>query len=91
MLAADALLEGALQVTLVGGPEARKPLWRALNAVFAPAVAVVAWNPEAQKPDILAATLEGKSLGDKPAAAYVCRRFVCQAPVFGADALLGTL
>ncbi len=73
MLAADALLDGAAELTVIDAPS----LVAVAARVFAPTVHVAAHSTETAVPHVLAQTLEGKSR----AGAYLCRNFSCLAPV----------
>ncbi len=76
---AEALLDGPLEVAVVGDPgEAGfAGLHRAALRLDAPGAVVVAAAPGTEDVPLL----EGRGLVDGRAAAYVCRRFVCQRPV----------
>ncbi len=80
-LAADALLDGAADVTLVGPKAQWDGLLNVVNGTFAPTLAVCAHDPAAPVPAALAQALEGKAPVDGRAAAYVCRNFACEAPL----------
>ena len=73
MLAADALLDGAADLTVID----TAALAAVPSRVFAPTVHVALHSSAAAVPPVLAETLHGKS---KPGA-YLCRNFSCQAPV----------
>ena len=76
---AEALLDGPLEVAVVGDPgeAAFAGLHRASLRLAAPGAVVVAAAPGTDGVPLL----EGRGLVDGRAAAYVCRRFVCQRPV----------
>ena len=78
-LAADALIDGAAEVTVVGSEAERAPFFEALRRVYAPTLARVALEP-AEVPRILAATAAGRFRVGGKAAAYLCRGFACQRP-----------
>ncbi|MBS1153814.1 MAG: hypothetical protein H6Q89_5512, partial [Myxococcaceae bacterium] len=73
LLAADALLDGAADLTVID----LAPLAAVPSRVFAPTVHVALHHAGAPVPKVLAQTLEGKS---RPGA-YFCRNFSCLAPV----------
>ncbi len=80
------------EVAIAGtGPEARA-LAAVVRGRFEPHV-VLAGDPvsEAQRPDVEVPLLEGRSPIDGRAAAYVCERFACQAPVTTPEALAAAL
>jgi uncharacterized protein YyaL (SSP411 family) len=78
------LLAGPLEVAISGpaGPE-RDELAAAARASASPGAVVVAGEPGAPGVPLLA----GRSLVAGRAAAYVCRGFVCSAPVTDVSAL----
>jgi len=73
MLAADALLDGAADLTIIDSAALVKVTAR----VFSPTVHVALHRSGAAVPKVLAETLDGKTR----AGAYLCRNFSCQAPV----------
>ena len=80
----EALLAGPLEVAVSGsaGPD-REALAAAARASTSPGAVVVAGEPDAPGVPLLA---DRPGLGGR-AAAYVCRRFVCSAPVADVSAL----
>jgi uncharacterized protein YyaL (SSP411 family) len=73
MLAADSLLDGAADLTVIDLPQ----LAAVPSRVFAPTVHVALHQSKGPVPKVLAETLDGKT---KPGA-YLCRNFSCLAPV----------
>jgi hypothetical protein len=89
-LAADAYLDGAAEVTLVGKGTALDALQRVVDATYLPTVALHRLESGATPPAVAAEVLaERKPRGD--AAAYLCRSFACQAPVESVEALTALL
>ncbi len=79
-LAADSLLDGAAEVSVVGTREAMAPFVRMLNTTYLPTLAVHRHEKGASVAPIALEVLEGRPVrGD--VAAYLCRSFACQAPV----------
>ncbi|MEU2348259.1 thioredoxin domain-containing protein [Modestobacter sp. NPDC049651] len=80
----EALLAGPLEVAVSGpaGPE-RDALAAAARAAVSPGAVVVAGDPDAPGVPLLA---DRPAVGGRPAA-YVCRGFVCSAPVTEVSAL----
>jgi uncharacterized protein YyaL (SSP411 family) len=89
-LAADAALEGAPSVTVVGAREAAAPLLAVLDRGFHPTVSRCWHDGCAPVPGELAAALEGKTV-PSGAAAWVCRGFRCEPPSASASALASSL
>jgi uncharacterized protein YyaL (SSP411 family) len=83
---ADALIDGAPSVTVVGSAENRASLLEMLDRTYAPTVGVAAFAP-GQAPAVLTEVAEGKTTAGALAAAYLCRKFVCQPPITSAEAL----
>ena len=81
LLAADAWMDGAAEVTLVGGKSQVEPLLEAVNSTFAPTTAVSARDPSEAATPILAEALQGRDPVGGKAAAYLCRNFTCQPPI----------
>ena len=73
MLAADALLDGAADLTVID----TRALVAVTAQVFSPTVHVAFHSSAMPPPAVLAETLAGKTR----AGAYLCRNFSCQAPV----------
>ncbi|MEW5739677.1 MAG: thioredoxin domain-containing protein [Myxococcota bacterium] len=92
-LAADAYLDGAAEVTLVGRGTSLDALQRVMDSTYLPTVALHRLEAGASVPAVAAEVLaERKARGD--ASAYLCRNFACQQPVASVDelrALLGPL
>ncbi|MGY1820386.1 thioredoxin domain-containing protein [Geodermatophilus sp. SYSU D00079] len=84
----EALLAGPVEVAVSGpaGPE-RDALEAAARAATSPGAVVVAGEPDAPGVPLLA----GRPLVDGRPAAYVCRGFVCTAPVTDVSALSAAL
>jgi uncharacterized protein YyaL (SSP411 family) len=81
---AEALLAGPLEVAVSGaaGPE-RDALAEAARAATSPGAVVVVGEPDTPGVPLLA---DRPPVGGRPAA-YVCRGFVCSAPVTDVSAL----
>ncbi|MEU2432948.1 thioredoxin domain-containing protein [Streptomyces sp. NPDC007861] len=82
---AEALLDGPREIAVVGPPEApgTLALHRAALLGTAPGSVVAVGEPDSAEFPLLA----GRPLVDGGPAAYVCRRFVCAAPVTEVEAL----
>ncbi len=87
LLAADAWLEGAAEVTLVGSQSQVQPLLDAVNSTFAPTTALSVRDPSRAAPPVIAEALQGREPVDGRAAAYLCRDFSCQPPITDAAKL----
>jgi len=88
------LAEDVREVAVVGDPAAREPLVRAVRAAFRPHVVLAGGDGDpagaaAAAVPLLAERRAGATGGR--AAAYVCERFACQAPVDEPDALAALL
>jgi uncharacterized protein YyaL (SSP411 family) len=81
------LADDVREVAIVGDPRAAQPLVRAVRRAFRPH-AVLAGAPA---PTDAVPLLAGRRPLDGRAAAYVCERFACQAPVSEPDALAALL
>ncbi len=80
LVAADTLLDGAAELSLIGTSAALTPFVSLVDHVWAPTIAVHRLADGALAPPIAQDVLAGRpSKGD--AAAYLCRHFACQAPV----------
>ncbi len=89
-LAADAALDGAAEVLLVGAPAEVDALRRAVDATWAPTVALAQVEP-GRVPALLGPLAEGRErVGGLPTA-YLCRDFSCAPPVTEATALVALL
>jgi uncharacterized protein YyaL (SSP411 family) len=81
---AEALADGPREIAVVGGDDdARRALHAVALAATAPGAAVSAGVPDAEGLPLL---VERPLLDGRPTA-YVCRSFVCQAPVTAPEAL----
>ncbi|HET9317536.1 MAG TPA: aldo/keto reductase [Vicinamibacteria bacterium] len=83
LMAADFLLEGPVELALVGGGSERDALWRSANARFLPNRVIAHQESGGSALPLLA----GKTPVNGRAALYVCRNFACQAPVTEVDAV----
>ncbi|HVX44283.1 MAG TPA: thioredoxin domain-containing protein [Mycobacteriales bacterium] len=83
----EAFLAGPRQIAVVGAPEERAGLEAVARADSAAGTVVVAGAPDA--PDV--PLLASRPLVGGAAAAYVCRNFVCAAPVTTTDDLRAAL
>jgi uncharacterized protein len=89
-LAADAALDGAAEVLLVGSKAEVDGLRRAVDGTWAPTVALAQVEP-GRVPPILKKVAEGRErLQGKPTA-YLCRRFACGPPLVDGAALSAAL
>ncbi|MBE2251085.1 MAG: thioredoxin domain-containing protein [Myxococcus sp.] len=84
-LAADALLDGAPEVTLVGSREALEPFVRHVDETYLPTLAVHVLEQGAPVPAVAREVLSGRPPRGE-VAAYLCRSFACQAPVSSLEA-----
>ena len=89
-LAADAALDGAAEVMLVGTKDEVLPLRSAVDATWAPTVAVAHIEP-GRVPKVLAQAAEGRERVDGQPTAYFCRRFTCGPPLTDGAALVSAL
>jgi uncharacterized protein YyaL (SSP411 family) len=80
-LAADAYLDGAPEVTVVGESAARRSLVDAMNATFAPTVALCSIESPERAPPVLREAMVGRNAPASGAQAYLCRHFACQPPI----------
>ncbi len=83
------LADDVREVAIVGDPTAREPLVRVVRGAFRPHVVLAGGSGDdngAQVP-----LLAGRVPVDGAAAAYVCERFACRAPVTEPDALAALL
>jgi uncharacterized protein YyaL (SSP411 family) len=81
------LAEDVREVAIVGDPAAAAPLLRAVRAAFRPHVVLAGAAEASDEVPLLA----GRHPVDGRAAAYVCERFACQAPVTEPEALASML
>jgi len=89
-LAADALLDGAPELTLVGTDTGLAPFLRLVNGTFLPTTSMHHLVTGAVVPAIAQAVLgERRARGE--ASAYLCQHSTCQAPVDSLDGLRGLL
>ncbi|RNI22082.1 thioredoxin domain-containing protein, partial [Flexivirga caeni] len=84
---AEAALAGPLQIAVVGDGRAARGLTRAAWGTPSAGAVIVYGEPDSTRSPLLA----GRSLVDGRAAAYVCRGFVCTAPVTDRDELVTQL
>jgi uncharacterized protein len=89
-LAADAALDGAAEVMLVGTLQEVAALRHAVDSTWAPTVALGQLLP-GQVPEVLARVAEGRLLVEGRPAAYLCRNFACAPPLTDAEALAKAL
>ena len=89
-LAADAAVDGAAEVLLVGSRAEVEGLRRAVDATWAPTVALAHVQP-GRVPAVLGPLAEGRECVQGRATAYLCRDFSCAAPLTDAAALLAAL
>jgi uncharacterized protein len=89
-LAADTALDGAAEVMLVGTHKEVEALRRAVDATWAPTVALAHVEP-GRVPQVLALTAEGRERVGGQATAYLCRNFSCGPPLTDATALAAAL
>ena len=84
--AADIAVYGAVEVALIGDPEARdfQALSRTVGTTYVPSL-VLAGSRSADASDI--ALVAGRTERDDKAMAYVCRRHVCDEPTSEPDTL----
>ena len=88
--AADFYLAPVKEVAIVGPSSEAAPLLRVVRDAYRPHVVLAAGNgSEAESAAV--PLLEGREPVDGHAAAYVCERFVCQAPVTRPDDLAASL
>ena len=90
LAAAEAVVDGPLEVAVVGDPddEGYRPLARTAWESPRPGLVVVSGPPDAAEPVPL---LAGRGPVDGHAAAYVCRGMVCDRPVTTAEELRALL
>jgi uncharacterized protein YyaL (SSP411 family)/aryl-alcohol dehydrogenase-like predicted oxidoreductase len=84
----DFLLSGPIELVIAGSPEAAEPFWRDVGRRYLPNRIIAHAAGTAEQP-----LLEGKAPIDGKPALYVCKGFVCQAPITDPaqiDAALGT-
>jgi uncharacterized protein YyaL (SSP411 family) len=84
---AEAVAAGPLQVAVVGSDDRAAGLLAAARSATSPGLVIAAGEPHA--PGI--PLLEGRPLVGGGSAAYVCRGFVCDAPVVDVDELVRAL
>ena len=81
------LADDVREVAIVGAPSAAEPLVRELRSAFRPHVVLAGAAAPTDEIPLLA----GRTPVDGGAAAYVCERFACQAPVTEPEALAALL
>ena len=93
LVALDNLLADRHEIAIVGPPDdpATAALIRAAREAAGPYDVIAAGDPDDPAAVAAAPLLEGRPLVDGAPAAYVCRRFACQAPVTDPDALRALL
>ena len=84
----DLLLDGPVELALVGSAEAREPLRDAIGRRYLPNRIVALHDPATAS---LLPLLAGKALVDGQAALYVCRDFACQRPVTSPEAVAAAI
>jgi hypothetical protein len=92
--AADFYLAPVKEVAIVGTGAPREELVRTVRSRFRPHLVLAgrrAGPADGGEPSDGVPLLEGREPVDGRAAAYVCERFVCQAPVFSAEDLAAAL
>ncbi|HZA13257.1 MAG TPA: thioredoxin domain-containing protein, partial [Myxococcaceae bacterium] len=88
---ADAYVDGAAEVTLVGARPALRPFVEIVNRTYAPTTAVVAHDPATSPPPLLASVVADRLAAKGEARAYLCRNFTCEPPVSDPQALARSL
>ena len=90
--AVDMLVSGLQEVAIVGSPDEERcaALVRELQAQWRPNTVAALSGPGANGESAIPLQ-RGRTMLDGRATAYVCRNFVCQLPVTGAQALRGQL
>ncbi len=79
LLALDAYVDGAAEVTLIASPAERAPFLEALGRRYTPTLHLCA-HASGLAPAVLAEQLQTRAEAKGPAA-YLCQRFACQLPV----------
>jgi uncharacterized protein YyaL (SSP411 family) len=90
-LAADAALDGAPCVSVVGPRAEAAGMLAVLDRAFHPTVSTAWHDGVSPAPAALAATLAGKRWKGGGAEAYLCLRFGCEPPVTASEALAASL
>ena len=85
-LAADALADGAPELTLIGSETGLAPFLRLLEDAYLPTISVHRLVTGAPIPSVADGVLRNRRPKGE-AAAYLCRHSTCQAPVATADEL----
>ena len=83
------LADDVREVAIVGEPDARTPLVRVVRGAFRPHVVLAGGSGDGDSAQV--PLLAGRGPVDGAAAAYVCERFACQAPVIDPEALAALL
>ena len=83
LLAADTLLDGAAEVTLVGPPALLTKLQAVIDATYLPTVALLRQEAGAPIPEVTREVLSARTT----AGAYLCQHFACQRPVASVEEL----
>ncbi len=89
-LAADAALDGAADVLLVGTEEEVEALRQAVDSTWAPTVTLARAEP-GRVPPLLAKVAEGRERLKGQPTAYLCQNFTCGPPLTEATALVAAL
>jgi uncharacterized protein YyaL (SSP411 family) len=83
----EALLSGPYEIAIVGAASDVEPMVEAAWRAAPPGAVIVSGEPDAPGVPLLV----GRPLRDGRATAYVCRGFVCDAPVTTVDELVAKL
>jgi uncharacterized protein YyaL (SSP411 family) len=83
LLAADTLLDGAAELTLVGPPELLTRLQAVVDATYLPTVCLLRQPEGAPVPEVSREVLSHRTAPG----AYLCQHFACQRPVESVEAL----
>jgi uncharacterized protein YyaL (SSP411 family) len=83
LLAADTLLDGAAELTIVGPPEVLAPLQQAIDATFLPTVSLLRQVEGTPVPEVSREVLGART----QKGAYLCQHFTCQRPVTSVEEL----
>lgn len=83
LTALDDMLHASQEVVIVGDPDQAdtQALWAVFNQRYRPYALAVPLGPNEQSAQALTPLLEGRSMLDGKATAYVCQNFACQLPV----------
>jgi len=86
LLAADAWLDGAAEVSLIGSPTATAPFLQLLDSRWLPTLAVHRYDPATPLPRVSEEVLSSRTPRGE-CTAWMCRSSACQAPVTTTEAL----